>query len=124
MAVGQTVPNRSEIKPPALLLGELRPKDHPGFSVCHLKAKALSFLGGSPTQVTSLQSPFRLCLLRRLNPKSYVFKLHSLIYTLPMSKTDDNKTTGKCGREHFPKTKEENKSRELCPASAFQEGTV
>lgn len=31
-----------------------RPEDHPGFSVCNLKAKTLPFIG-SPMQITSLQ---------------------------------------------------------------------
>lgn len=29
-----------------------------------------------------------------LDQRAYIFKFHGLIYTLPISKTDDNKTTG------------------------------
>lgn len=74
-----------------------RPKEHPGFSVCNLKAKTLPFIG-SPTQITSLQrrllSACFFFVYFDARPKSYIFTFHRLIYTLPISKTDDNKTTG------------------------------
>ena len=105
-----------------------RPKDPPVFSVCNLKAENLPFIS-SPTHITSLQrrlwraSFFFVYFDARA--KSCILKFRWRIYTLPVSKADDNKTTGmSMARNICPRQKRGTKAGNCAQPSAFREGRI
>lgn len=107
-----------------------RPKDPLG-SVCVTSKQRICLLLAAPrtSQASKgiYEEPLLLCLFLMLESKERHFKISlTWIYTLPVSKADDNKTTGtSMARNICPRQKRGTKRQGTVPSpQAFAEGRI